>query len=199
MNRITRLRYLFWRLESRLSKCLLVTGAAGFIGSHVSQALLERGDSVVGLDNLSDYYDPGRKHANIRELRRSDSRLSRFQFVVGDVRDLKLLARLFMTTRFDVIIHSGAVAGVRASIEDPQQYFDVNLNGTLNLLEAARTHQTPHFVLASTSSVYGKTGRIPFVETGACDRPLGSCQFSDGGAPELWFFRQSLLGPRKMW
>ncbi len=102
---------------------ILVTGAAGFIGSHVAQALVARGDTVVGLDNLNDCYDPARKRANLAEVEHSTSHVSRFMFVEGDVRDRALISRLFTEYRFDAIVHLAAMAGVRASIEDPALYY----------------------------------------------------------------------------
>jgi len=148
-----------------------VTGAAGFIGSHVVEVLLKRGDRVVGLDNLNTYYPPARKRANLEEVRQGVS-AEHFTFVEGDIRDRNLLARLFAEHRFDAVIHLAAMAGVRASIEDPHLYLDINLVATLNLLEAARENRVGNFVFASTSSAYGDTTQIPFVETDSADRPL---------------------------
>jgi UDP-glucuronate 4-epimerase len=159
-----------------MNKTILVTGAAGFIGSHLAEALLNRGDRVIGLDNLNDYYDPVRKRENLSELGAAPERAARFTFVEGDVRNTALLAQLFEETRPDAVAHLAAMAGVRASIQDPQLYFDVNLTGTLNLLELARRYQLGNFVLASTSSTYGETKKIPFVETDSCDRPLAPTQ-----------------------
>jgi UDP-glucuronate 4-epimerase len=154
-------------------KTILVTGAAGFIGSHAAVSLARRGDTVVGLDNLNDYYDPARKRANLEEIA---SELgvdkSRFVFVQGDIRDRKLVDELFARHAFHAIAHLAAMAGVRVSIDDPWLYYDVNLTGTLNLLDAASRHGKPNFVLASTSSAYGKTEVIPFIETDTADRPL---------------------------
>jgi UDP-glucuronate 4-epimerase len=153
-------------------KTILVTGAAGFIGSHTAQGLLERGDRVVGLDNLNDYYDPARKRANLAELAAVPGASERFTFVQGDIRDRKLLDELFAQHPFTAVAHLAAMAGVRASVDDPWLYCDVNLTGTLNLLDAASRHGKPNFVLASTSSAYGNTQVMPFVETDTADRPL---------------------------
>ncbi len=150
---------------------VLVTGAAGFIGSHTVSALLARGDSVVGLDNFNDYYDPARKRGNVDEIRGGVG-AERFDLVVGDIRDRALLAKLFDRHAFDGVVHLAAMAGVRASVEDPHLYIDVNLVGTLNLLEEARKHHTRSIAFASTSSVYGRTEVVPFVETDLADRPL---------------------------
>lgn len=153
-------------------KKILLTGAAGFIGSNTATALLRRGDLVVGVDNLNDYYDPARKHANLEMVRASAPEPERFLFHRADIRDGDRMDALLAEHGFDVIIHLAAMAGVRASIEHPKLYLDVNLGGTLNLLEAAQRHGQPLFIFASTSSVYGRTKVIPFVETDRADRPL---------------------------
>jgi UDP-glucuronate 4-epimerase len=153
-------------------KTILVTGAAGFIGSHTAATLLERGDKVVGLDNLNDYYDPARKRANLAELAGLPGAREAFTFVEGDIRDRALVRALFEKHRFTAVAHLAAMAGVRASVDDPWLYYDVNLTGTLNLLDAAREHGKANFVLASTSSAYGNTPQVPFLETDAADRPL---------------------------
>jgi UDP-glucuronate 4-epimerase len=153
-------------------KKILLTGAAGFIGSNTASALLRRGDTVVGVDNLNDYYDPARKQANLDEVRAAAPDPQKFIFHRTDIRDEDAIESLFAEHSFDAIIHLAAMAGVRASIEDPKLYFDVNLGGTLTLLEAAQRHSQPLFVFASTSSVYGRTKVIPFIETDGADRPL---------------------------
>ncbi len=150
---------------------ILVTGAAGFIGSHTVAALLTRGDQVTGLDSFHPYYDPERKRANVREIAVEAPGLG-FELVEGDVRDRALLTRLFAEQRFDAVVHLAAMAGVRASVADPVTYYDVNLGGTLALLDAAREHGCRRFVFASTSSVYGATTRLPFREDDPADRPL---------------------------
>ena len=150
----------------------MVTGAAGFIGSHTAVALLARGDRVVGLDNMNDYYDPARKRSNVEEIRATPGAAERFTFVEGDIRNRELVAGLFAQHGFTAIAHLAAMAGVRVSVEDPWLYYDVNLTGTLNLLDAARLHGKPNFVLASTSSAYGNTTQVPFIETDSADRPL---------------------------
>jgi UDP-glucuronate 4-epimerase len=161
-----------------MSKRILVTGAAGFIGSHVVQELLRRGDYVVGVDNFDPYYDSARKRANLAEVHRSLEDRSRFRFHEADIRDRDRLHELFRVP-FDGIIHLAALAGVRASVERPESYYDVNVMGTLHLLEAAigrltgaRPDKLPVFVFASTSSAYGITQQIPFVETDPCNGPL---------------------------
>lgn len=176
-----------------MSKCILVTGAAGFIGSHVSEALTQRGDRVIGLDNLNSYYSPERKRANIAEVERSALPGS-FTFVEGDIRDRQLLEPLFAEHAFDGIVHLAAMAGVRVSVENPFLYYDVNLTGTLALLDAARHNGLPNFVGASTSSVYGNTDRIPFVEDDPCDRPLAPYSSSKRAAELLGFTYHHLYG-----
>jgi UDP-glucuronate 4-epimerase len=154
------------------SRTILVTGAAGFIGSHTAEALLARGDRVVGIDNLNDYYDPARKRANVAEVRDTAPDPKAYEFIEGDIRDRARLAQLFANRRFDAVVHLAAMAGVRVSVEDPWLYYDVNLTGTLNLLDATVHNGKPNFVLASTSSAYGATDKVPFVETDSADRPL---------------------------
>jgi UDP-glucuronate 4-epimerase len=153
-------------------KTVLVTGAAGFIGSTTAAALLKRGDRVVGVDNLNDYYAPARKKKNLEEVRGEVPEPQEFIFEQIDIRDESALRSLFDEHPFDAVVHLAAMAGVRASIADPALYFDVNLGGTLKLLQAARAHGKPPFIFASTSSVYGNTELVPFVETDPADRPL---------------------------
>jgi UDP-glucuronate 4-epimerase len=148
---------------------VLVTGAAGFIGSHTVEALLERGDHqahVVGLDNL----DSARARANLRVLA-AHPHAQRFRFERGDVRDGASLRALCLAERFDVVIHLAALVGVRASAQQAARYVDVNVSGSLQLLEAARDGGVRHIVFASSSSVYGSSERLPLCETDACDRP----------------------------
>jgi UDP-glucuronate 4-epimerase len=149
----------------------LLTGAAGFIGSHTAVALAARGDRVIGLDNFNAYYDPARKRANVAEVLAAVPN-GDFRLVEGDLRDKPFVERLFSEHRFDVIVHLAAMAGVRASAADPVTYYDVNLGGTLGLLEAARAYGKGRFVFASTSSAYGATTRLPFREDDPADRPL---------------------------
>ena len=147
---------------------ILVTGAAGFIGSHVAEALLARGDAVAGLDNFNDYYDPARKRANAALL----AAAPRFTLHEVDIRDAETMERICAEGRFDAVVHLAAMAGVRYSIERAPLYVDVNVRGTVNLLEGARKAGMPHFVFASTSSVYGRTDRLPFREDDPLGRPL---------------------------
>jgi UDP-glucuronate 4-epimerase len=154
---------------------VLVTGAAGFIGSHAVDALIARGDEVVGVDNLNDYYDPQRKRANVAHL--ADQ--PRFRLVEADVRDSARMAELFAhdplggsRMGFGAVAHLAAMTNVRYSIGRARLYYDVNVQGTLNLLDLAVQHQVGNFVFASTSSVYGRTQELPFVESDPCNHPL---------------------------
>jgi len=175
-------------------KKVLVTGAAGFIGSHVSEALLSRRQMVVALDDLNDYYSPERKRKNVREVRRSVKDVCRFEFVHGDVRDRALLRHLFEQHEFDAVVHLAAMAGIGNSMQAPHLYCDVNITGTLNILEAASVHRTEQLILASTSSVYGATKCIPFVETDPCDRPLAPYPASKRAAEMLAYTYHYLYG-----
>lgn len=166
---------------------VLVTGAAGFIGSYVAQRLAQRGDFVVGLDNLNDYYPPQEKRANVAEVLASLEPQGAFTFVEGDIRDANLLGRLYTESTFDVIVHLAAMAGVRASINNPALYYDVNVGGTLQLLELAARKGIRHFVFASTSSVYGETKQIPFTEEDPCLQPISPYAASKRAAELLGF------------
>jgi len=184
---------------------VIVTGAAGFIGSHTVEALLRRGDRVIGLDNLNDYYDPARKRANLEEIRQAlepTGHSQRLTFIEGDIRDRKLVNQLFEENQFDAIVHLAAMAGVRVSIDNPELYYDVNVMGTLVLLEAAvgrgcqkvSTSKLPLFVYASTSSVYGNTRQIPFVPEDPCDRPLAPYAASKRAGELLGYSYHHLYG-----
>ncbi|MFH1043844.1 MAG: NAD-dependent epimerase [Pseudomonadota bacterium] len=147
---------------------ILVTGAAGFIGSTLALRLLERGDRVVGLDNLNDYYDVGLKLARLARLRLFPG----FEFEKIDIAERALMARLFAQRRFDAVMHLAAQAGVRYSIENPGAYVDANLVGFANVIEGARRAKVGHFVFASSSSVYGANARLPFAEDDNVDHPV---------------------------
>jgi UDP-glucuronate 4-epimerase len=146
---------------------ILVTGAAGFIGSHVAQRLLQRGDAVIGLDNFAPNYSRTRKEANLKEVAAHE----RFTFVEADIRDAPALRDLFEAQKIDRVMHLAAMGNVRYSIEHAPEYTAVNIGGTVNLLEAARLSGTRYFVFASTSSAYGNAP-IPFGETESVARPL---------------------------
>lgn len=147
---------------------ILLTGAAGFIGSHLAEALLGRGDDVVGLDSFNDYYEPARKRANIAPALKSP----RFRLVEGDIRDRGLLEELFRREGFQAVIHLAARAGVRLSLRDPLLYEDVNIGGTLKLLETTRQYGTDRFLFASSSSVYGANPRLPWKESDSLLLPV---------------------------
>jgi UDP-glucuronate 4-epimerase len=147
---------------------VLLTGAAGFIGMTTGLRLLERGDEVVGLDNLNDYYDVGLKQSRLERLRKHAG----FRFVKLDVGDREGMAALFAAERFDRVIHLAAQAGVRYSLQHPEAYVDSNLVGFLNILEGCRRHGVAHLVYASSSSVYGGNTRMPFSENDNVDHPV---------------------------
>jgi len=147
---------------------ILVTGAAGFIGMHVSQLLLARGDEVVGLDNLNDYYSPQLKQDRLERLLPS----SGFRFVRCDVADRQAMAALFSDEGFDRVVHLAAQAGVRYSLLNPHAYIDSNVVGFMNVLEGCRHNGVGHLVYASSSSVYGGNTKMPFSEHDNIDHPV---------------------------
>ena len=147
---------------------LLITGGAGFIGSHIADRRLARGDSVVVLDDFNDYYDPLVKRANVAPHLADP----RYRLVEGDIRNRKLVFRLFAGERFDAVVHLAARAGVRPSLEQPVLYEEVNCVATLHLLEAAVAHGKPRFLFASSSSVYGINSKLPFAEDDPIERPI---------------------------
>jgi UDP-glucuronate 4-epimerase len=145
---------------------VLLTGAAGFIASHLSERLLNKDALVVGLDNFDDFYDPAIKEGNLARARDHDA----FTLVRGDIRDLEVLAGL--PDDIDTIVHIAARAGVRPSIAQPALYYDVNVTGTLNLMEFARNRGITRFIFASSSSVYGNNEKVPFSEDDPVDNPI---------------------------
>jgi UDP-glucuronate 4-epimerase len=146
----------------------LVTGAAGFIGFHVSQRLLAAGHQVVGIDNLNDYYDVNLKHARLNLIKADPG----FTFIEMDLADRDAMASLFDQQKFQRVIHLGAQAGVRYSIENPHAYADSNLTGHLNILEGCRHHKIEHLLYASSSSVYGLNRKMPFSTEDSVDHPV---------------------------
>jgi UDP-glucuronate 4-epimerase len=146
----------------------LVSGAAGFIGFHLSKRLCESGYTVVGFDNVNDYYDTSLKESRLKVL----SNYSEFTFIKGDLKDLKTLKELFDEHSFDFVVNLAAQAGVRYSITNPQAYLDSNIQGFLNILEMCRHHKTKHLIYASSSSVYGANKTIPFSVTQNVDHPI---------------------------
>jgi UDP-glucuronate 4-epimerase len=147
---------------------ILVTGGAGFIGSAVTKRLVERGDRVVIVDDFNPYYDPQLKRDRIAVLLKDVEH----KLYEGDIRDAVLIEKIFAQEKIDKVVHLAAMAGVRNSLEDPLKYADININGTLVLLEAARRHGIQNFVYASSSSVYGKNEKQPFAETDSVDQPI---------------------------
>lgn len=147
---------------------ILVTGAAGFIGMHVALELLARGDTVVGIDNLNDYYDPKLKHARLAQL----TPYANFRFELMDIADRPAMAVLFEREKFDRVVHLAAQAGVRYSLKNPHAYADSNLVGFINVLEGCRHNAVQHLVYASSSSVYGSNKKMPFSESDPVDHPV---------------------------
>jgi UDP-glucuronate 4-epimerase len=147
---------------------ILVTGAAGFIGFHTAKRLTERGDEVVGLDNLNEYYDVTLKRARLQRLEQSPG----FRFAKLDLADDEGMKALFAREKFQRVIHLGAQAGVRYSLQDPHAYVTSNVTGTLNVLEGCRHQGVEHLVYASTSSVYGANTKMPFSVHETADHPL---------------------------
>ena len=147
---------------------VLVTGAAGFIGFHLSRRLLDRGDEVVGIDNLNDYYPVVLKEARLAEL----SPYEKFRFIRMDISDREALPALFGEEKFDCVVNLAAQAGVRYSIENPWAYVDSNLVGFVNILECCRHFPVGHLVYASSSSVYGGNEKTPFSEEDKVDSPV---------------------------
>ncbi len=147
---------------------ILITGGAGFIGSHLADRLLTAGHRVVCLDNFDDFYARDIKEEHIREQLLH----SNYQLAAGDIRDSELLSRLFKDHRFEVVYHIAARVGVRPSLLHPQLYEDVNIKGTLNLLECVKEFPVKHFVFASSSSVYGINSKIPFSESDPIELPI---------------------------
>lgn len=146
---------------------ILITGSAGFIGSHLAEALVDD-HKIIGLDNFCDFYDPQIKWQNINKLQKSRN----FQIIQADIRDQKQLEEVFRLNKIDLVIHLAAMAGVRPSIADPQLYTEVNINGTVNLLEASKKNGVKNFIFASSSSVYGNNKKVPFAESDPVDFPI---------------------------
>jgi UDP-glucuronate 4-epimerase len=155
-------------LSVKVDMNVFVSGAAGFIGMHVCRGLLDRGDCVLGLDNLNAYYDVGLKRARLAQLAGAPG----FRFLEIDVADRSALIAAFATGRPDMMVHLAAQAGVRHSIENPRAYLDANVTGFLNVLECCRDSGVRHLVYASSSSVYGGNAKLPFAETDGVDHPV---------------------------
>jgi len=158
---------------------VLITGAAGFIGFHLSRKLVSEGFTVFGIDNINDYYDPTLKLARLHELNIDTSNINNNEIINGDItfkkvdlKNLNELKDLFKTHQFDYVVNLAAQAGVRYSLENPQSYIDNNITGFLNVLECCRAFPVKHLVFASSSSVYGLSKEIPFQEDNSTDHPL---------------------------
>lgn len=165
-----------------------MTGAAGFIGSHLSERLLSSGYQVWGIDNLDSFYDPEIKKRNLVLLERNSS----FRFFLGDIRDKIFLEKIFSENVFLKVIHLAAKAGVRPSVQNPLEYEEVNIRGTMNLLEILKRRKTGQFIFASSSSVYGANNKVPFSETDPVDHPV-SPYAATKRAGELFCFNYSHL------
>lgn len=168
----------------------LVTGGAGFIGSHLIDALLRRGEQVVCLDNFTSYYDPARKRRNLVWATAQPG----FSLVEADIRDAATLAEVFAAHRPQRVAHLAAMPGPRPSIADPVLYTQVNITGTVNLLDLSQRHAVESLLIASTSSVYGHTTRLPFAEDDPTDRPLSPYAASKKAAEVLAYTFHSLYG-----
>ena len=166
-------------------KTILVTGAAGFIGYHLCEALLKAGHKVIGLDNINDYYDVNLKYARLQQLgiARDDAHIfdvitsstthdSQMQFVRMHLEDRKAISKLFKDFKFDMVCNLAAQAGVRYSLENPEAYIDSNIAGFLNILECCRHHFVKRLVYGSSSSIYGNSDAVPFSETDNVDKPI---------------------------
>jgi len=147
---------------------ILVTGIAGFIGSNLGEKLISLGHSVAGIDNFDPFYPKKYKIHNLEELNKS----GKFKFFENDIRDKAAIQNIFIEHNFDVVIHLAAKAGVRPSIDNITEYYDVNINGTINLLECMRTNNITKFIFASSSSVYGNNAKVPFSEADFVDNPI---------------------------
>ena len=152
---------------------IFVTGAAGFIASTASEQLLKKGYDIVGIDNFCDYYDVKLKKKNVEIVKKVAEETGRsYQLIEGDIRDKELIDKIFSENNFDACIHWAAMAGVRPSIENPEYYVDVNINGLMNVLEGLRTSNCKKLVFISSSSVYGNNKKVPFSEKDNVDNPI---------------------------
>lgn len=169
---------------------IFVTGAAGFIGSRICEMLLDRGDTVVGIDNLNDTYDPSMKRYRLEPLLKRKN----FQFIYGDITDLPLLENYFAKNPTEAIINIAGIPGVRRSVENPWIFLDSNMKGNLNLLESAKKFGIPKFIQASTSSVYGANAPFPTPENADTDHPLQPYAVTKKGAETMCYAYHYLHG-----
>jgi UDP-glucuronate 4-epimerase len=147
---------------------IFLTGAAGFIGSHFTEKLLQNGHTVIGLDNFDPFYNKSIKESNLERLKTFES----FNFIEGDIRDKNVIGNIFKEYTIDLVVHLAAKAGVRPSIEDPSGYFEVNVNGTINILDQMVANNINKMLFASSSSVYGNNEKVPFSEKDNVDNPI---------------------------
>jgi len=147
---------------------ILITGAAGFIGSHTCESLIKNGNSIIGVDNFDPFYSSKLKELNLEQLNQN----SNFRFYKADIRDDKALNQIFSSNQVDVVIHLAAKAGVRPSIKAISEYYDVNINGTISLLESMRKNGIKKMLFASSSSIYGNNEKVPFSEDDRVDNPI---------------------------
>ncbi|NTU42563.1 MAG: NAD-dependent epimerase/dehydratase family protein [Nitrospirales bacterium] len=169
---------------------ILVTGCCGFIGHRISEILLQRGLSVVGMDNMNDSYDPRLKDWRLQKLRQYEG----FSFHKADIGEFHEVRTVFSNYRVDAVIHLAARVGVRPSVDDPWTYLDTNMKGTLNLLECCKTKGIRKFILASTSGVYGDAGKRPFSVKESTDHPLAPYAATKKGAEALCYSYHYLCG-----
>src|SRR3954454_20430700 len=177
-----------------MSMHILVTGGAGFIGSHLTRRLLARGDPATVLDDFNDYYDPARRRGNVAPFLAQNA--YHYRLVEGDIRDAPLVDGLFAEGGFDAVVHLAARAGVRPSLAEPILYEDVNCIGTLRLLEAARRHGPQTFLFGSSSSVYGINEKVPFSEADEVNQPISPYATTKRAAELLCYNYHHLYGFR---
>lgn len=168
---------------------IFLTGGAGFIGSHLAESLLKQRHSVICIDNFDPFYDHPIKERNLTFSLNHRN----FHFIEGDIRDKGLLSEIFSTDNIDLIVHLAAKAGVRPSVENPQEYFDVNINGTINILEQAEKHGIKKMIFASSSSVYGNNDKVPFEESDFVDHPISPYAASKKSGELLCYTYHSLF------
>lgn len=171
---------------------ILITGGAGFIGSHLAEYYLQHSkNQIVILDNFNDYYSPSVKHHNYRTIKQNDHS-NRLSLVKGDIRDKEIIDSLFIQNNFSHVFHLAAMAGVRYSIENPELYLDVNLSGTLNILNGVKNTNVSSLIYASSSSVYGNSTKTPFLESMKVDHPISTYAATKKAGEELCYLYHHL-------
>ena len=169
---------------------IFITGGAGFIGSHLCERLLKDGKEVIAVDDFNDFYDPERKKKNIRDFLKN----KKFKVYKEDIRDKDRIKKIFENNKIEVIVHLAARAGIRPSMENPLLYIDVNVNGTLAMLELAKEFNIKKFIFASSSSVYGSNEKIPFSEDDAINNPLSPYAITKIAGEQLCRIYSKLYG-----